>query len=80
MKVTFRIREEITHKNGKKISRFYCEEKLLWWWQDVFYSEDIDGTLGPEVYFNTKQEARMAILEHYQTSEVRYHQVESFWF
>jgi hypothetical protein len=73
MKVTFRIREEITRKNGQKISWFYCEEKILWWWQGVFYSRYRDGSRGPEIGFHTKQAARMAILNHYQTPEVRYH-------
>lgn len=86
MKVTFRIREEITRENNREISRFYCETKswLLGWsnmcWSNMFFQylyDDLDDECSPltQVYFNTKQEARMAILERYRTptTEVRYH-------
>lgn len=81
MKVTFRIREEITRENNREISRFYCETKFwLLGWSNMFFQylyDDLDDECSPltQVYFNTKQEARMAILEHYRTptTEVRYH-------
>ncbi len=71
MKVTFRIREEITRENNREISRFYCETKYwLFGWCDMFFHhlyEDLDGDCSPliQVCFNRKREARMAILEHY---------------
>lgn len=81
MKVTFRIREEITSENGQKISRFYCEKKFFWlWWDIIFRSEDVDDEDEynvTQVYFNTKQEALTALRERYQTPELNYYEVGS---
>jgi hypothetical protein len=75
MKTKFRIREEIVSENGKEKSRFYCEHKFLWWWFSTFYSENVDGDCGPDVYFHTKREALVALRGVFSTPgpELKYH-------
>jgi hypothetical protein len=74
----YRIREEIRTENGERISRFYCEHKFLWWWFLTFFNEGVDGCPGPDVFFNTKQEALTALRDHFQSlelTEVVFHEV-----